>query len=117
MSEKLIGVWKEQFDSDNGMTYPSIIECLDEKFKERNDYQKILQYLKKGKVVSITSNMSFPNIFTGEVYSGSLLYLSDGKYVWPDNLIRYVENHNVALPNDFIEHIINHNYILVEYEP
>lgn len=110
MNKKPIGQWQEHYPFNKSVVLPSIKNHINKNFKERADFKQIINYLKKGKNVLASSRIAFPNIFTGEVYSGALCYRTDGEYLWPDDLVMYMEKHDIGLPDYFIEHILKNEY-------
>lgn len=74
------------------------------------DRAALLDYLRSGiSIVSMKENRVCR--FCG--LSGSDLgcsELSDGRWIWTDDLIHYVETHDIDLPPEFVEYIIDRNY-------
>lgn len=47
--------------------------------------------------------------------------LSDGEWIWTDDIVHYIECHNIDLPREFVEHIGSMDFIVsvskeIEYE-
>ncbi len=47
----------------------------------------------------------------------SMSWLSDGVWLWPDDLIHYVEEHSVALPQEFLDRLLSLATRPVEPDP
>jgi hypothetical protein len=62
----------------------------------------IAAYLRSGHLVAV-SPMRSRDIFDEKTKLESLKYLTDGRWVWPSDLIHYVEHHRVLLPQEFEE--------------
>jgi hypothetical protein len=108
---KWFGNWREMgrgYDS-----CPSIYDWIDpEEVKSYgDDLPKILNYLRSATVVVATSAIAFPNIITGQKKMGAVCYLTDGTWLWFDDLADYIEQNNVALPRNFYEHIKEQSFI------
>jgi hypothetical protein len=58
-------------------------------------------YLRSGQVFA-ASPMRSRDLLDTSVKLESLEYLTDGDWVWPSDLIYYVENYRVAVPNEFV---------------
>ena len=41
---------------------------------------------------------------------GELRFLSDGAWMWPSDLIHYLELYDVNLPNDFVAHMASNDW-------
>lgn len=65
----------------------------------------IAAYLRSGHLVAM-SPMRSRDIFDEKKKLESLKYLTDGRWVWPSDLIYYVERHRVLLPREFVEHAL-----------
>jgi len=66
----------------------------------------VANYLDNGEVFEVYRGSPWCRFSCG--YSNSNMGyrdLSDGYFVWPDNLSHYVRDHNVQLPQDFIQHV------------
>lgn len=69
------------------------------------DADKIASYVESG-VMCVGSPGAVSDVISGEeatIGSGSLL--TDGIYVWPDDLPYYIRNYRLLLPDDFIAHV------------
>lgn len=72
----------------------------------------------KEKVIDYMLNMPFTSwiemcgpdtdAFTGEPQFTYSAQITDGTYVWFDNLAAYVYKYDVKLPDDFIEHVLEY---------
>ena len=71
--------------------------------------KKICDYLKKGTVIAACFGIS-KDIFDENKVSGDQSLLTDGKYVWPNNLAYYVEEYGVEIDNEFLEFMIKNNW-------
>ena len=101
------GFWKEMPGYEQ---CPSIREFVDPNGPPSE--KRLLSYLRSGNVFLATSALAFPNAITGELRSGSLLFMTDGVWAWPSDLAEYIEKHNVCLPAEFISHIVDAKYLV-----
>ena len=90
--------------------YPSALACVDPARTARYDLPRLLAYLRSGHPLLATSRASFPSPFTGHRAGGSLCYVTDGRWYWPDDLADYVAEHQVALPDAWYAEIEAHGF-------
>ena len=94
-------IWYEEFAPDRG--YQKLQEAL---FETPYSFQKeIASYLRKGNVI-LTGLSRAKDVFTGERIPDEVHIMTDGEYLWPNELAWYVEKYNLRLPKDFEEHIL-----------
>jgi hypothetical protein len=104
LKDKLIaiGYWKSIYENE----FPDPA-----KFEDKNwnldEKIKTIQHLKNGKSVSNYMGISWCRFRCGENNMGSSC-LTDGKYLFPEKLIHYIEKHNTRLPIEFINHVLNY---------
>lgn len=85
---KEFGFWKEY--GDNYKECPSINLYIDKDINHLYDKNKLIPYLKFGGVFAVSSKLNFPHLFTGEQGLDEFLILTDGFWLWPENLADYV---------------------------
>lgn len=66
--------------------------------------KKICNYLKSGTVIVACFGIS-KDIFDENKISGNQSLLTDGKYVWSDDLAYYVKEYGLQIDNDFLEYM------------
>jgi hypothetical protein len=82
--------------------------CLiDETFWETHNKEGVVNYLKKGTMLS--AYMGFSNCRLCDNMLGTK-DLSDGFFVWPEQFDHYITEHNLVIPEYFYEYIKEHNY-------
>ena len=96
----------EQLYGDNGKLY--LERVISE--KEYLNKDKILQYLKNGKIVAVAAGFA-RDIFTGQRIKGELVAMSDGVYSWRSDIIYYVERYNMRLSDEFEEYVLKRSDI------
>ena len=73
--------------------------------KVNYDKKKILDYLQNGKKEAICPKPTY-DIISGKMISTSFTVLTDGEYIWKNDLPYYVDKYNIKLPQSFIEKVI-----------
>ena len=73
--------------------------------KVNYDKKKILDYLQNGKKEAICPKPIY-DIISGKMISTSFTVLTDGEYIWKNDLPYYVDKYNIKLPQSFIEKVI-----------
>ena len=79
---------------------------------EDTDYpnkEKILQFLKNGKVEDLAKVSRSRDYFTKKFIPEESLLLSHGDFYWPSELIWYVDKYNLRLPEDFEQYILQNS--------
>lgn len=107
---KEYGFWKEY--GRGYAHYPSIFNFIDVNINQSYEKDKLLAYLRNGRVIAVTSLNTFPSPINGEIKFGSAVIRTDGKWIWFDPVCDLIEHHNVILPVDFYNDIITNNFIL-----
>ncbi|MCC7062421.1 MAG: hypothetical protein IT456_06415 [Planctomycetes bacterium] len=67
----------------------------------------VAAYLRAGKELVRFPEPSFCRFACGETEMGHA-DLTDGRYVWPEGLVHYIERHDVQLPEQFVTHALAH---------
>ncbi|WPO81909.1 hypothetical protein SD427_14190 [Chryseobacterium sp. JJR-5R] len=109
---KEFGFWKEY--GKKYEDYPSINLYIDNVVNNLYDKNKLVPYLNSGGIVAVSSKINFPHLFRNEQKLGEFLLLTDGFWVWPEDLAEYVLNHNVVLPVEWYDLILTNNYKILE---
>ena len=97
----VISRFKEMMNDDQ---YPSIHSLISK--NENEDKAKILNYLKAGKITSVSPSACY-DVISGDKIKLPLQMMTDGKYAWRSDVIYYVEKYNMSLLNDFIKHVLS----------
>lgn len=67
---------------------------------------KVLDYLKGGRVFAGYRGFSCCRVC--DLNTNGSKDLTDDKYIWPEGLAHYIEEHDTQLPDEFIEHILGY---------
>lgn len=102
------GFWKEY--GERYIDSPSIYLYRNKTINESYDKDKLVNYLNSGGIIAVSSKINFPHIFKDIERSGDFLLLTDGVWVWPEDLAEYVLNYDVILPNDWYVYIVKNHY-------
>ena len=93
-----IGYWSAENEYQD---YPSARDFIGE--HTYPGQQKIIEYLQQGSPMPwITPGVSECRICG---FSNRSRDLSDGKYMWPEGLAHYLQEHNLRLPQEFEDHV------------
>ena len=104
---KVIGYWKSEYDQQ----WPDPAWFVDNSLSEE-ELTKTVQYLRKGcPMPYATGGYSWCRFRCGEDLISSR-ELTDGKFIWPENLWHYVREHKVRLPIEFIKEVNTNKEIL-----
>jgi len=94
-------IWYEEFAPNQG--FPKLQDSLS---KTPYPFQKeMASYLRRGTII-LTQMSRSKDVFTGERIPNEVHLLTDGEYLWPNELAWYVEKHNLRLPKDFEDYIL-----------
>jgi len=69
--------------------------------KETTQIKKIVEYLNNGSIYAAAAGL-VKDVISGEVI-GTKVMLTDGVWIWCNDLSTYVEKYDIALPQDFID--------------
>ncbi|WP_185290626.1 hypothetical protein [Chryseobacterium lactis] len=111
---KWFGFWKEY--GEEYIKYPSIKYFINEEINKTYEKEKLLNYLNKGLVITVTSKSSFPDPFTSVLGKGEISIKTDGKWLWLENIYDFIEFNNLIIPSAFYKDIQDNNFILPEIE-
>lgn len=101
---KLFGFFKEE-DTSNIGGCPSINDYIYTEKQENAD--EIIRFLLNAGHLEFGSTANSNDILTGEDTGMRQYVRSDGEYMWPIDLVYYIENHNLHIPEDFERHILS----------
>lgn len=90
-------------------TDPSIKDYIG-KAQYGEDKTKILQYLQSGSIIVYCCGTCDDVINPENGIAGVPSFFTDGKWVWPGDLIYYVDRYNLLLPSEFVEDMKNNNW-------
>ena len=104
--------WMEDFLSDHGYTQVGFWYSkyepwfpMPEEGEPHEHKDVIVEYLKNGNV--LMGYMGYSSCRLCDLHTNGTKDLTDGKYIWPQGLYHYVEEHNTPLPEEFIKHILD----------
>jgi len=93
---KLIGYWIRSLDDNK---FPPPQELVTD--YEPSTQRLIADYLDAGSTFAVYRGLSWCRFFCDHPMGNS--ELTDGEWVWPQDLSHYVRDHNVRLPDEFIQ--------------
>lgn len=94
-----LGHWRSEREPD----LPDPADLVDVSWGDDERFV-VVQYLAAGTIVRTFMGYS-PCRLCGE-RNGSSEY-TDGRYVWPEGLVHYLDVHHVRLPAEVVEHIVD----------
>jgi hypothetical protein len=80
------------------------------------DVEKVVSYLKGGHVLIDFMDIRDDVFDKSRQIMGGPTTLTDGDWLWREDLAYYVQRHNVALPVDFLELIRQRHYVVPEVD-
>ena len=107
MKLKSVGFYREM--SHGRSSDPSIHELVDKGDIELKD--NICKYLNGGSLVIVSPGEVKDIIEDGTDTIGTGSLLTDGIWVWPDDLEYYVQKYNIELPEEFISSMKTNNWV------
>ncbi len=87
---------------------PSIREWRASKPIEYED--KIVNYLESGILHSGNFGLVLDVFGQNKIIGLGPDFLTDGIWVWPNDLSYYIKNHYIEIPKEFLAHIISNNW-------
>jgi hypothetical protein len=105
MSEKYFGFWGA---ADGDGKLPSVFSCVDAEWLPA-DRNQLIEYLSQCPVAAAAASLRTPCLICGTPLCSSS-YQSDNQWLWPEDLMHYVIEHNVKLPDALSEHIREAKY-------
>jgi hypothetical protein len=97
------------FDQSMYISYiPTLDEFIDHKWNP-NYKNKIIQYLNHNCGIALMTTERVKCLLCEDTFPQGE-YGFDGVWLWPIDLIHYIESHNVRIPKSFEDHIIQKNY-------
>jgi len=105
MKLKRIGYYKEMPHGDD--TDPSIMDCIQKKVEHKNE---ICRYLQSGYTLAACGSVVMDVISPEKGIIGSPDDVTDGTWMWPADLVYYIQNNNLELPKEFIATMKENNW-------
>ena len=102
-SLKRVGFWKDTHAMFDMSGFPDPRELVDTSVSKQAR-EVICAYLEAGQTYQQWMGMSYCRFECGLQLHGNL-DLTDGVYVWPEDLPHYVRDHHVRLPAEFLAHL------------
>ena len=99
------GYYKEMPHGES--TDPSIMDFIGKKIDNKNE---ICEYLKKGMVLAACGQVVDDVINPERGIAGAPDDMTDGRWMWPADLVYYVENYDLQLPKEFIDYMKNNDW-------
>jgi hypothetical protein len=97
----LLGYWRANDEPQSFL--PNVVERVDPDW-DPSERRKVVAYLRDGAYAA--GYMGYSTCRFCRRDNGSR-ELTDGRYLWPDGLAHYVEDHEVRLPSSFVAHVIS----------
>lgn len=107
--KRIIGYWKEEkhyFENQNIRI--SLIELKNKKAEYPKE--KVIDYLKNGHYISGHRGYTKDLFDESKKTAGGKSEITDGMWVWTQDVIYYIENYNIGLPDEFLIHMEKNNY-------
>lgn len=102
---RLIGYWKSEFE----MELPHPINFVDSNW-DINEKTEVIQHIKNAHFLpSIAAGYSYCRLC--DKTDNGCRAKSDGKYIWPEGFLHYIEEHNVRPPQEFIDNCLKNSTI------
>ncbi|BBN93943.1 hypothetical protein DEIGR_102574 [Deinococcus grandis] len=103
------GFFHELGYGDSQPSQPSIHEPLDVSLSAVKD--RIVAYLSQGSAYAVAAGPSFDYFQRPERRPiEGLALLTDGEWIWPSDLVHYVQHYAVAVPIQFVAHMQAQNW-------
>ena len=75
------------------------------------DDKAIVEYLNSGKCVIASPGVEIDVLAEDGTLSGTYHIMTDGSWVWPQDLAYYVENYHVMLPEEFLREMRSNDWV------
>lgn len=99
-----IGFWRDTQSVLDWSGLPDPRERVDPNWS-LGEREAIAAYLDSGKTFESWMGMSYCRFDCGVFLTGNR-DLTDGTYVWPEDLSHYIRVHSVRLPKEFLDHVL-----------
>lgn len=100
MALRRVGFFRELRHGDR--TGPSIKEAVRQ--SPWQDEDRLLDYLKAGNLFVASPGVSDDVLDPSKTRVTPFHLYTDGEWIWPYDLVYYIENYHVVVPPEFIEH-------------
>lgn len=101
-----IGYWHNDYETD----LPDPGKFIDEAWNEE-ERQAILKYLRSAPPMPYAAMGVSWCRFRCDVSHLGALEFTDGKYIWPEGLPHYIDEHKVKLPQEVIDYMLSNKNI------
>jgi hypothetical protein len=99
---KRVGFYKEMPHAE--ATDPSIFDYIHSSISSE-EISKICSYLAKGTIIMSCCGTSSDIVDESKGIAGVPSMITDGTWLWPGDLVYYVQNYHLKLSEAFIEHM------------
>ena len=106
MELKTTGYYSEMPHAQEGA--PSMKEYLNK--EEPEMVEAICRYLREGTVLGVSPGETTDVIEPEKGFSGTATAYTDGKWVWPGDLVYYVETYLLKIPDEFLQTMIENGW-------
>lgn len=100
MRMKKFGFWQETGFPNT----PSIYSCINKNVQQPRKLGWFISFYLHNSIRMSTAMSYQESVIDGTRISGEVV-LTDGTWVWTENIIFYYEQHGLILPEDFLKHI------------
>lgn len=109
------GLWKEY--GKEYEKFPSIKSFINPIENARYHKEKLRNYIEAGHVYATTSSFNFPSPFDKKIKDDSISFRTDGKWLWLDNIIDFIDHNNLAIPIEWYNDILLRQYVMPPVSP
>jgi hypothetical protein len=103
-----IGYWHSDDLTASRLPHPQGVGLLAWEEERRT---MLATYLRSGRTTRAYFGVSYCRFRCADVSMGSREF-TDGRWVWPEGLVHYVEGHSIGLPEEFLAHAAARSFAL-----
>src|SRR3954454_19449741 len=109
---KTVGFFRELWTTDALPSQPSLLEAVSP--EPTPDESQLVAYLKAGHVLIDMMDTTDDAVTHDETILSASTTLTDGEWLWRQDLVHYVGRHHVRLPEEFLATVRANNYKVPE---
>lgn len=102
---KIVSLWEA--DSSDGPIHLTQ-SCI--KTNSTKQKREVMKYLVSGAIVLATDACLVDNLDPKKPKVVPVGYLTDGKYIWPNEMIYYLDRYDILPPKWFLDHISENGF-------
>jgi hypothetical protein len=104
---KTVGFYRE-LDPKSSFATGSIHDAVGE--QARADEDRVVEYLESGYGIIDYTESGLDVLGSGAMNVGCSSVISDGEWIWRQDLAFYVRRYHLALPEEFLDHVRSNGY-------